>query len=109
MDDAPHNLFSPLPNATSEEAFTELLKRPGIRIERIVSQGQITPDDTPYDQPHDEWVLLLAGAAKMWLEGSGERELIPGDTAFIPAHIPHKVTWTQCEPPTIWLAVHLET
>lgn len=105
--DAPASLLSPLPDASNEEVFTELLKRPGVRIERIVSQGQITPDDAPYDQPHDEWVLLLAGGAKLWMEGAGERQLSPGDMMLIPAHVRHRVTWTQAEPATIWLAVHL--
>jgi cupin 2 domain-containing protein len=102
------NILMPLPDATGAEVFTTLLERPGVRIERIVSQGQITPDDQPYDQDHDEWVLLLAGSARLWLEGSGEQSLEPGDTAFIPAHVRHRVIWTQAEPPTVWLAVHLE-
>ena len=103
-----HNLLSPLPDATQAEIFTSLIERPGIRIERIVSQGQVTPPDAPYDQPHDEWVLLLAGSARLWLEESGETTLSPGDALLIPAHMRHRVTWTQAEPATVWLAVHLE-
>ncbi|MET0363222.1 MAG: cupin domain-containing protein [Sphingobium sp.] len=102
------NLFDPLPDASGAEVFTELLADRGIRIERIVSQGQVTPRDAPYDQPHDEWVLLLAGGARLWIEGEGECNLIPGDMVLIPAHIRHSVTWTSAEPPTVWLAVHLE-
>ena len=37
------NLFAPLPSAARGEVFTELLARPGARIERIVSGGQATP------------------------------------------------------------------
>lgn len=102
------NLLAPLPDARAAEVFTTLLDRPGVRIERIVSQGQATPADAPYDQPHDEWVLLLAGAARLWIDGAGERDLAPGDALLIPAHARHRVTWTQAEPPTVWLAVHLE-
>lgn len=102
------NLLAPLPDARLAEIFTPLLERPGIRIERITSQGQVTPVNAPYDQDHDEWVLLLAGAARLWLEGTGERSLVPGDALLIPAHIRHRVTWTQAEPPTVWLAVHCE-
>ena len=101
------NLFAPLPDATTAEIFETLLQRPGVRIERIVSQGQATPQDSPYDQDHDEWVLLLAGAARLWREGSGERDLQPGDALLIPARQRHRVTWTQADPPTVWLAVHL--
>jgi cupin 2 domain-containing protein len=104
---AAHNILSPLPDASAAEIFTTLLDRPGIRIERIVSAGQTTPDDTPYDQPHDEWILLLAGAARLWLESTGETMLMPGDALLIPAQLKHRVTWTQAEPPTVWLAVHI--
>ena len=102
------NLLDDLPDATQDEAFTTLLSRPGVRIERIVSQGQVTPSGTPYDQPHDEWVLLLAGAARLWIEDMGEQTLKPGDAILIPAHVRHAVSWTQADPPTVWLAVHFE-
>lgn len=106
-DTAPQNLLAPLPDARAEEVFHRLLGRPGICIVRIVSQGQVTPLDAPYEQPHDEWVLLLAGAARLWLEGKGEHDLTPGDSLLIPAHVRHRVAWTQAAPPTVWLAVHL--
>jgi cupin 2 domain-containing protein len=89
------------------EIFTELLSREGVRIERIVSTGQSTPTDKPYDQDHDEWVLLLRGSAALWIEGEGERELRPGDHILIPAHRAHRVTWTAQAEPTVWLAIHL--
>jgi len=100
------NLLAPLPLA-DEEIFTTLIERADVRIERIVSRGQVTPPDAPYDQDHDEWVLLLAGAARLWTEPDGERMLAPGDALLIPAHVRHRVTWTQADPPTVWLAVHL--
>ncbi len=102
------NLLAPLPDARGAEVFTALLERPGVRIERIVSQGQVTPPDTPYEQAHDEWVLLMAGGARLWIDGVGECSLAPGDALLIPANIRHAVTWTQAEPPTVWLAVHLD-
>jgi cupin 2 domain-containing protein len=100
------NLFADLPAAGGEELFTELLRRPGIRIERIVSTGQITPADAPYDQGHDEWVLLVSGAARLWIEGEAEFDLVPGDYLLIPARRRHRVTWTTPDGPTVWLAVH---
>ncbi|HEX7873863.1 MAG TPA: cupin domain-containing protein [Sphingobium sp.] len=102
------NILESLPDASDAEVFTQLLARPGVRIERIVSQGQVTPEDAPYDQPHDEWVLLLGGGARLWLEGEGERTMAPGDALLIAAHLRHRVTWTSAEPPTVWLAIHLE-
>lgn len=101
------NLFDSLPTGPQEEeAFTEILARPGIRIERIVSTGQTTPMDAPYCQNHDEWVLLLQGSASLWMDGTGDQELGPGDYVFIPALCRHRVTRTATDGPTVWLAIH---
>jgi cupin 2 domain-containing protein len=100
------NLFDDLATPGGAERFDELLARPGAVIERIVSTGQVTPEDQPYDQPWDEWVLLLAGAARLRLDRIGEVDLAPGDHVLIPARCRHRVLWTQAEPPTVWLTVH---
>src|SRR3546814_18782897 len=62
MDDVPDTLLAALPRAASGEVFTELLPRPGVRLERIVSAGPPTPAAAPTVPASDEWVLLLAGA-----------------------------------------------
>jgi cupin 2 domain-containing protein len=100
------NLFDDLPVRADAEIFTEVLAREGVQIERIVSTGQFTPADKPYCQEHDEWVLLLSGAAGLWIEGEGERDLRPGDHVLIAAHRRHRVTWTAKAEPTVWLAIH---
>lgn len=100
------NLLHPLPDARQEERFETLLTRPGVRVERIVSHGQATPEDAPYRQSHDEWVLLLAGQAWLWIDGVGEVMLLPGDQRLIPAHAEHRVTWTPPDEATVWLALH---
>ena len=102
------NLFAELAGLDrSEEVITELLARPGMRIERIVSTGQASPPGFWYDQPWDEWVAVLAGAARLRFEDEPEdRHLCPGDHVFIPAHARHRVEWTSAVPPAIWLAVH---
>jgi cupin 2 domain-containing protein len=100
------NLFDNLPRQADGELFTEVFWRKGVRIERIVSTGQSTPVDKPYNQEYDEWVLLLSGSAGLWIEGEGERELRPGDHVLIPSHRSHRVTWTRNGEPTVWLAVH---
>ncbi len=89
------------------EIFTLLAERPGLRVERIVSTGQTTPQGEWYDQAWDEFVLLVAGAARLRIEGESEdRALGEGDWMFLPAHCRHRVTWTRAAPPTVWLAVH---
>lgn len=102
----PINLFDGAPRAAPEEIFTELLQRGGVRIERIVSTGQATPSDAPYCQEHDEWVLLLSGSARLWIDADGEYSLRPGDCMLIAAGRQHRVTWTADGEPTIWLAIH---
>src|SRR3546814_12326601 len=107
MDDAPDNLLAALPRAAAGEVFTELLARPGVRLERIVSAGQTTPADAPMVQDTDEWVLLLAGEAGLRLEDGPAIALRPGDHGFIPAGVPHWVTPTSRSPPAVWPALHL--
>jgi cupin 2 domain-containing protein len=92
----------PLP----DEVVDLLVERPGLRIERIVSTGQATPEGQWYDQDTDEWVLLVEGSAHLRIEGESEdRELGEGDWILLPARCRHRVTWTRAEPPTVWLAV----
>ena len=108
MESKAANLFAHLPAATQpEEIITEVLVRPGLRIERVVSIGHASPPDFWYDQTWDEWVTVLTGAARLRFENEPEdRELRPGDHVFIQAHMRHRVEWTSADPPTIWLAVH---
>lgn len=101
------NLFADLPVTADAELFNDLLKRPGVRIERIVSTGQASPPGYWYDQDWDEWILLLAGSAGLVIEGDAEVTLNPGDHVFLPAHRRHRVAWTDAGRPTVWLAVHI--
>jgi quercetin dioxygenase-like cupin family protein len=101
------NLLEKLPAAKRAEAFTELLTRPGVRLERIVSRGQATPEGEPMVQDADEWVLLLEGAAGIRIEDSAEVSLAPGDYLLIAAGEKHWVTWTAKDRATVWLALHL--
>nr|WP_245291268.1 cupin domain-containing protein [Methylobacterium aquaticum] len=91
-----------------DETVGILAQGPQTRIERIVSTGQASPPGFWYDQPWDEWVVLLSGGAGLHLHGETEpRRLAPGDHLLIPARLRHRVAWTSPDVPTIWLAVHL--
>ncbi len=100
------NIFSDIPHHLPEELFETILETPHVKIERIVSNGHITPPDEWYDQNHDEWVLLLEGEAKIKLETNQIKSLNPGDFLWIPAHQKHQVIWTAKNQKTIWLAIH---
>ena len=100
------NLLFPLPDATAAECLDTLLSRPGLRIERIVSLGQACPPGFWYDQTEGEFVLLLAGAARLRFADEPEpRSLGPGDWIDIAPHRRHRVEWTDPATATVWLAV----
>jgi len=99
------NLFS-VSHALTAERTDALLSRPGLRIERIVSQGQASPAGFWYDQAEGEWVLVLAGAARLRFEDEPDARLLgPGDWLDIAPRRRHRVDWTDPAVPTIWLAV----
>ena len=96
-----------LPSSRTGEQIERLTGGPNWRIERIVSTGQASPPGFWYDQPDDEFVVLMTGAARLRFEtGEVSLDLVPGDWVEIPAHVRHRVEWTQADPPTVWLAVH---
>lgn len=100
-----HNIFHPLPKRTDIETFEDILRTPNIRIERIVSYGQSSPEEGWYDQDEAEWVILLQGSAVLGFENGKEISLQAGDYVHIPAHCRHRVVMTDKEEVTVWLAV----
>ena len=102
------NLFDNIPADLPQEWFEEIVTTKAVRVERIVSRGHCSADDVWYDQPADEWVVLLRGSAGLMFEDQAAPvELKPGDHLLIPAHVKHRVAWTADQEDTIWLAVHL--
>ncbi|HLI22263.1 MAG TPA: cupin domain-containing protein [Stellaceae bacterium] len=100
-------LFANVPKRLAAEQFRALLAAPNLRIERIVSTGQATPEGEWLDQSQGEWVMLLRGAARLRFEGEDKPRLLKaGDYVNIPPHCRHRVEWTTPREPTIWLAVH---
>ena len=100
------NLLFPLPDARTTEQVATLLTKSGLRIERIVSFGQASPPGFWYDLSESEWVVLLAGAARLRFADENEPRLLgPGDWLEIPPHRRHRVDWTDPATPSVWLAV----
>ena len=103
------NLFSELPKDLSSEVFSTLAQGNNLRIERIVSLGHCSPETEWYDQDDNEWVIVLQGKANILFQDSGEiHSLLPGDYLNITAHQKHRVTWTDPDNATIWLAIHYQ-
>lgn len=101
------SLFSEMASATGAEVFTTLFEKKGVKIERIDSFGQASPEGFWYDQTQDEWVLLTRGEAVLEIEGQSSLQLSTGDHVLIPAHTRHRVARTSVD--ALWLAVHLTT
>jgi cupin 2 domain-containing protein len=74
----------------------------GWRIEQILSGRLAAPVEDVLD--HDEWVVILAGAATLDVDGVTQ-SLGAGEWLHIGPGVGHRVLTT--EPGTSWLAVHV--
>src|SRR6516225_4963666 len=85
------NLFGDVSAASAgQEAFREIFSRPGLKIERIISQGQASAPEFWYDQAWNEWVIVLKGSATLQVEDEpATRALNEGDYVLIPARKRH--------------------
>jgi cupin 2 domain-containing protein len=99
------DLAEGIPAELAEELVTPLVGSAVVRVERIVSRGHRSPPGFWYDQEEHELVVLVAGEARLQIEGEPERSLRPGQWLDIPAHVRHRVTFTAPRIDTIWLAV----
>lgn len=100
------NLLKNIPEDLNDEFFEKITETDDIRIERIVSRGHASPDDFWYDQPENEFVLLLQGSAAIRFQDQKDDVLMhSGDTITIPKHVRHRVAWTDPNGDTVWLAI----
>ena len=101
------NILADIPAQLPEELFTSLVRNDKLHIERIISRGHANSTDEWYDQAHDEWLILIQGAAILEFYGQAElKKLQVGDYLLIPAYCRHRVAWTEADKDSIWLAVH---
>ena len=99
-------MFEAIPDSLDDEIFEQLVQSEHVRIERIISAGQTSPQSGWYDQEDNEWVMVLKGAARLSFDDRTSVDLRGGDCINIPAHRKHRVDWTDPDGVTIWLAVH---
>lgn len=99
------NIFDSLPKDLSSEVFEDIVHSSAVRIERIVSKGHCSPEIGWYDQGENEWVMVVEGEAVVEFYDGSKCKLSIGDYINIPAHVKHKVIWTNPDQITIWLAV----
>jgi cupin 2 domain-containing protein len=94
-----------IPRELPDEQTSILAASADTRIERIVSRGHVSPPGFWYEQAEDEWVMVVAGAARLEIEGEGDVELRVGDWIDLARGVRHRVAWTDPARDTIWLAV----
>lgn len=100
------NIYSGIPDRLPEELVEDLVDSEKVKIQRIISQSQCSPEGFWYDQAEGEWVLVLEGSAALRFEGEDEPVVLKrGDWVDIPAHVRHRVEWTDAKRKTVWLAV----
>jgi cupin 2 domain-containing protein len=101
------NIFSDIPDALPDELIENILTAKETIVKRIVSRGQASASNFWQDQAGNEWVLLLKGSAEILFKDFENPVMLrPGDYIYIPAHLKHRVEWTDPDEDTIWLAVH---
>ncbi|MCB1985660.1 MAG: cupin domain-containing protein [Burkholderiales bacterium] len=106
---APENIFSANhvdPEKAEKEVFDVLVSSTAVSIERIISKGHRSPASGWYDQEKNEWVLLLRGRAELTFQDQTTVRLEEGDFIHLPPHKKHRVSWTDPDKETFWLAVH---
>ena len=104
------NIFNEIPARLSDELFETLLQNDSLKLERIVSKGHATSDGNWYNQEEDEWVLLMKGRATVELKGETDLvNLTAGDYILLPAHLEHRVVFTDPEEDAVWLALHFKS
>jgi cupin 2 domain-containing protein len=86
----------------TEELTTVLAGNNNVRIERIISIGQVSDW---YDQSETEFVVLLEGSAVVEYENGRSVALSKGDTLLLNPHERHRVSFTSSDPPCVWLCV----
>jgi len=102
----PENIFSIRPANLENEALDVLINNSNVTIERIISKGHRSPETGWYDQEKNEWVMVLRGGAELTFADQTIVRLEAGDFIHIPPHKKHRVSWTDPDQETFWLAVH---
>ena len=103
------NIYLNIPEELPNELFEQIICNSSFKLERIISKGHSTTKGQWYDQGKDEWVILLKGSAGLVIEGEGEMVVLkPGDYVLLPAHLKHRVEWTDPDEETIWLAMYYQ-
>lgn len=96
-----HGRLGDAHEAPARGESTRFVARLGNAIVEEIHSGVLDEPDE-YESDVDEWVVVLAGAATLVVDGE-RLDLTPGDWVLLPAGTPH--TLVRTEPGTHWLTV----
>ncbi len=99
-----NNIFANIKIDEKNEDFLNILKHDSIRIERIVSNGQVSEEGFWYEQVENEFIIILEGSMVLEFENK-EVLLNTGDYYNIKINEKHRVKYTSISETTICLAV----
>ena len=111
-DDPPQIMFaSAAPELPSKfkDSLANILetKEFVVNFATSITRKQMNLSSLDASKDQDEFVMLLQGAAIIsYIDSDEDTQLGKGDYLLIPAHTRHRVTWTDPNQPTIWLAVY---
>jgi cupin 2 barrel domain protein len=91
-----------LPSIKEDEIINILKENENVRIERIISTGQVSDWMI---QENKEYVLLIQGIAIIEFNDK-KVEMKAGDTLFIEKLERHRVSYTSENPCCIWFCIH---
>jgi cupin 2 domain-containing protein len=101
------DIWNDLPHYPQKlEIIDEIFHQDNIRIERIMSSGQVSPAGFWYDQTENEWLILISGYAELSLQNPDQTVFLkPGDFLYITAHRKHRINITDPDNPTLWITL----
>jgi len=99
------NIFSNIPAEIADEIFEDIIMTETLRVERIISKGQTSPESGWYDQSENEWLIVLSGYGIIEYINGVKVILKQGDYLNIKAHEKHRVIETSLDEATVWLAI----
>ncbi|MFZ4398615.1 MAG: cupin domain-containing protein [Bacteroidales bacterium] len=103
-----NNIFDIIQPFSDKELIDILFKNENIIIERIISFGNPSPDGFWYNQPNNEWVILLTGEAEIEYKNGDKIYLKAGDYLLIPSNQEHRVSYTSKSPNCTWLCFYFK-
>ncbi len=100
------NLYDFSDKQIGKEYIETLFEKQNIRIEKILSDTESSPEGFWYDQFEDEIVFLLKGTTIIEYSDGTLTQLQEGEHLYIPARKKHRVAKTSKN--CVWLAVFIK-